>query len=89
MTDKLTGYTVPETPIGEERLQYYDTPRRSWHNSFRTTLLKLRRLERTEMAIATATKIDQPITLRGSGRLYVSICLCPEGNATTFPRSND
>lgn len=41
------------------------------------------------MAIATATKIDQPITLRGSGRLYVSICLCPEGNATTFPRSND
>lgn len=36
-----------------------------------------RRFQRTEIVIALARKVGQPITLRGSGFLYVSICLWP------------
>lgn len=50
------------------------------------------RSERTEIAIAMATETGQPVALRGFGRLYVSICLCPadiEGHCATFSGYSD
>lgn len=60
---------------------HIDIPR-DW---YRRSFLKLRKFKRTEVAIAMATKTDEPI-LRGCGCLdvLVSLLACREGNGGAF-----